>query len=105
MQTLKYFILFISFFATSHINAQENQIVIDEFENDKLVKALNSVEKLSVNREKYLSVKIYRLDNGSGRGNSPSCEVSHNLLIATSAFDEAPEQHLLEIGEFITLLL
>ena len=83
------------------MNAQEGQIVVNEFENDKLVKALNNAEKLSANREKYLSVKIYRLDNGSGSGNSASCEVSHNLLIATSGFGEAPEQHLFEIGEFI----
>jgi len=83
------------------MNAQKDQIIINEFENDKLIKALNNAEKLSENREKYLSVKIYRLDNGSGSGNSPTCEVSHNLLIATSGSGEAPEQHLFEIGEFI----
>ena len=83
------------------MNAQKDQIIINEFENDKLIKALNNAEKLSENREKYLSVKIYRLDNGSGSGNSPTCEVSHNLLIATSGSGEAPEQHLFEISEFI----
>ena len=56
--------------------------------NDRLIKVLNNSELIGENRENYLSIRIYTIDNGTGSAGFESCEVSHNLLIAVSEFDE-----------------
>jgi hypothetical protein len=55
---------------------------------------------MTENMKSYLSVRIYKLDNGSSSAGYPSSEVSHNLLVAISSFDEEPEQNLFQIGPF-----
>lgn len=61
---------------------------------------MNNSELIGENSENYLSVKIYTIDNGTGSAGFESSEVSHNLLIAVSEFDEEPNQSLFEIGSF-----
>ncbi len=74
---------------------------IAKSKNDRLIKVLNNSELIGENRENYLSVRIYKIDNGSGSAGIPEGhEVSHNLLIAVSEFDEEPNQNLFEIGPF-----
>jgi len=82
------------------ISFAQNELKIDESENSRLIKVLNSSELIGKNRENYLSVRIYKTDNGSASAGFPSSEVSHNLLIAVSEFDEEPNQNLFEIGPF-----
>jgi len=82
------------------ISFSQNELKIKEFENTRLIKVLNNSELIGENRENYLSVKIYTIDNGTGSAGLESCEVSHNLLIAVSEFDEEPNQSLFEIGPF-----
>ena len=75
---------------------------IEKKTNKELIHILNSSKQLSENSENYLSVRIYEIDNGSGSTGFPeSHEVSYDLLIAVSAFDENPEQVVFEIGPFI----
>ena len=77
----------------------QNELKIEKSENVKLIKVLNNSELIGENRENYLSVRIYKIDNGSGSaGISEGHEVSHNLLIAVSEFDEKPNQNIFEIG-------
>jgi hypothetical protein len=77
----------------------QNELKIEKSENAKLIKVLNNSELIGENRENYLSVRIYKIDNGSGSAGIPEGhEVSHNLLIAVSEFDEKPNQNIFEIG-------
>jgi hypothetical protein len=79
----------------------QSDFEIKTSENDRLIKTLNSAVQIAEHRENYLSVKVFILDNGPGSGNSPSCEVSHNVLIAVSEFETAPRQNAFDIGPFI----
>ena len=78
----------------------QDKLKIEKSDNSRLIKVLNNFDLIGENRENYLSVRIYTIDNGSGSAGFESCEVSHNLLIAVSEFDEAPNQSLFEIGPF-----
>lgn len=79
---------------------EQNKLKIEKSENYRMIKVLNNSVLIGENRENYLSVRIYKTDNGSGSAGFPSSEVSHNLLIAISEFDEEPNQNLFEIGPF-----
>ncbi|MEZ2414527.1 hypothetical protein ACA086_06135 [Muriicola sp. E247] len=74
---------------------------IRKSENLQLIKALNSAKLIGENKESYLSVRVYSLDNGSISAGFDTSEVSHNLIIAVSGFDENPDQNAFEIGPFI----
>ncbi len=82
------------------ISCGQNKLKIEKSKNSRLIKVLNNSELIGENRENYLSVRIYTIDNGSGSAGFESCEVTHNLLIAVSEFDEEPNQNLFEIGPF-----
>ena len=83
------------------ISFSQNELNIKKSKNFRLIKVLNNSELIGENRENYLSVRIYKIDNGSGSAGFPEGhEVSHNLLIAVSEFDEAPNHNLFEIGPF-----
>ena len=84
----------------TQISFGQNKLKIEKSENSRLTKVLNNSELIGENRENYLSVKIYTIDNGTGSAGFESCEISHNLLIAISEFDEEPNQNLFEIGPF-----
>ena len=77
----------------------QDKLKIEKIENSRLIKILNNSELIGENRANNLSVRIYKIDNGSGSaGIAEGHEVSHNLLIAVSEFDEEPTQNLFEIG-------
>jgi|TARA_B110000196_G_scaffold51340_1_gene42156 hypothetical protein len=78
----------------------QNELKIIKSENSQLIKVLNNSNLIGENGENYLSVRIYKIDNGTGSAGFESSEVSHNLLIAVSEFDEEPNQSLFEIGAF-----
>ncbi|PKG43843.1 hypothetical protein [Psychroflexus sp. MES1-P1E] len=81
-----------------NLSCGQEKVKIITSDNTRLIKVLNNSELIGDNRESDLSVRIYKIDNGSGSGGFPSSEVSHNLLIAISEFDEEPNQNLYEIG-------
>ena len=78
----------------------QNELKIIKSENSQLIKVLNNSNLIGENGENYLSVRIYKIDNGTGSAGFESSEVSHNLLIAVSEFDEEPNKSLFEIGAF-----
>jgi len=82
------------------ISFGQNELKIEKYENSRVIKVLNNSELIGENIENYLSVRIYIIDNGTGSAGFESREVSHNLLIAVSEFDEAPNQSVFEIGPF-----
>ena len=79
----------------------QKEMVIKKSEDISLIRALNSSELLSENREPWLVVRIYRQDNGIASAGFPSSEVSFNLLVAVSEHDDAPRQALFEAGPFL----
>ena len=80
----------------------QSELKISQSDNSRLIKVLNNSELIGENRENWLAVRVYKIDNGSGSaGFEEGHEVSHNLLIAVSEFDEEPDQSLFEIGPFI----
>jgi len=78
----------------------QQELKIKKLQNESLIKVLNNSQLIAENRENWISVRIYKVDNGSRSAGFESGEVSHNLLIAISRFDENPEQNLFEIGPF-----
>lgn len=88
-------------FAPMYLMHGQPDFKIQKSGNERLIKALNNAEQIAKNNENYLSVRVYKLDNGPGSAESESCEVSHNILVAVSEFDTAPMQNVFEIGPFI----
>ncbi len=78
----------------------QNKLKILKYENSQLIKILNNSKLIGEDSDNWLSVRIYTINNGTGSAGFESCEVSHNLLIAVSEFDEEPNQSLFEIGPF-----
>jgi len=79
----------------------QDKLKIEKSENSRLIEVLNNSELIGENRANNLSIRIYKIDNGSGSaGIAEGHEVSHNILIAVSEFDEEPNQNLFEIGPF-----
>ncbi len=79
----------------------QNELKVLKSDDSKLIKVLNNSRLIGENSENSLSVRVYEIDNGSGSsGFAEGHEVSHNLFIAVSEFDEQPLQNLFEIGPF-----
>ena len=88
-------------FCLVQISCGQDKLNIEKSENSRLIKVSNNSELIGEDRENNLSVRVYIIDNGSGSaGIEEGHEVSHNLLIAVSEFDEEPNQNLFEIGPF-----
>ena len=82
------------------ISFSQNKLKIAKSENSRIIKVLNNSELIEENSANNLSVRIYTINNGTGSAGFENSEVSHNLLIAVSEFDEEPNQSLFEIGPF-----
>jgi len=52
------------------ISFGQNELKIKKSKNYRLIKVLNNSELIGENRENYLSVKIYSIDNGTGSADS-----------------------------------
>lgn len=74
---------------------------ISSSSNADLVKLLNNLKLLSENNEAYLSVRIYKSPNPEGSAPNSCCEISHDLYVAVSAFDEDPEQNLFILSSLL----
>jgi len=77
-----------------------SQISFGQIGQLKIKKSDNSL-LIGENRDNYLSIIIYTIDNPSGSsGFEEGHEISYNLLVAVSEFDEEPNQNLFDIGDF-----
>tara|TARA_R110002051_G_scaffold80265_5_gene144105 strand:- start:90 stop:452 length:363 start_codon:yes stop_codon:yes gene_type:complete len=75
---------------------------ISQSDNFRLIKVLNNSNLIAEYRGNWIAVRVYKTDNGSdSAGLTVGHEVSHNLLIAVSEFDENPNQNVFEIGPFL----
>jgi len=80
------------------ISFGQNKLKIKKSENFRLSQVLNNSELIEENRENYLAVRIYKIENETGSTQFLNSEITHNLLVAVSEFDEEPNQSLFEIG-------
>ena len=85
----------------SYTSLAQEEISIEASENADLIKVLNSAQLIAENKTPYLALRIYEIDNGTASAGYPSSEVTHDLLIAVSSFDEEPQQNLFRAGPFI----
>jgi hypothetical protein len=97
---IKWILLFLCTLCLVKTTCGQSDLKISQSDNLRLVQVLNNSDLIVENREKGISVRIYAIDNGSGSAGFESGEVSHNLLIAVSEFDEYPNQNVFEIGPF-----
>lgn len=97
---MKYTLVLLFTICFVNITCGQDKLKIKTSKNTRLIKVLNSSELISENRKEWLSARIYKIDNGTASAGLPSSEVSHNLLVAVSEFDEEPNQNLFEIGPF-----
>ena len=77
----------------SILSAQE-ELIFKQITDDKQVKLFNRIELLAQKNFDTLAVRIHAIDNESGSAGFPNCEVSTNIYIAISGFDEFPDQNL-----------
>ena len=100
MKTRLTFIVVISIL-TLNISCGQEKLEINKINDSSLIKILNNSELLSETETELFKARIYQLDNGTGSAGFETSEVSHNLLIAISEFDEEPKQSLFESGPFL----
>lgn len=98
---MKYIIIgILNLFGLFQLGAQTNVEIIQS-KNSSLIQALNRAEIIAENREPWLMVRIYRVDNGIGSAGFSSSEVSHSILVAVSEIDDAPQEELFIAGPFL----
>jgi hypothetical protein len=70
--------------------------------DQSLVTLLNNVETFTVASDDNAAVRVYKVSNPSGSAHMPGTdEVSHRFLIAVSTIDDAPEEYLYNVGDFL----
>ncbi|GAB5525104.1 MAG: hypothetical protein Roseis2KO_29760 [Roseivirga sp.] len=98
---LKYLFLLTCFFLVNFSLRAQNDLEVTQVRSSKLVELLNNVEFIHRGRTEHYIIRLYKLHNGAGSAGFRNGEVSHNLYVAISEFDEAPDQNLFEIGPFL----
>ena len=79
---------------------KKDEISIEKIENHEIQELLNGLEILKEFKTTELSVRIIALGNLPGSAGFANGEITHDLFIAVSEFDELPEQNLFRISEF-----
>lgn len=100
-KTLKYLLLVICSFLFHFGLSAQSDLEIERVRSSKLVEILNNIEFLERGRTENHIIRLYKLHNGTGSAGFRSGEVSYNLYVAISKFDETPDQNLFEIGPFL----
>ncbi len=100
-KTPKY-LLFVTCFFLLHFGlSAQSDLEIERVRSSKLVEILNNVEFIQRGRTDNYIIRLYKLHNGAGSAGFRNGEVSYNLYVAISEFDEEPNQNLFEIGPFL----
>nr|WKN35224.1 hypothetical protein K4G66_22865 [Tunicatimonas sp. TK19036] len=80
--------------------AYGQDIEINKVEEYDLVYLINGIKELSNEQTDDLSLRMFSIANLPGSAGNASGEVTHDLLIAVSEYDEAPNQSLFRISSF-----
>jgi hypothetical protein len=91
--------ILILFIATNSAFSQPN-VSIKKIKEEKLIRILNDVEFLSSIKTDNLNIRVYKVGNSPGSAGFQNGEITHDLYIAVSGFDEFPKQNLFELGPY-----
>ncbi len=74
------------------------EVVFEKVENFKTIKLLNDFSLLKEFKTEQLIVKIISINNFPGSADGPNGEISNDIYIAVSEFDEYPNQNLFKLS-------
>ncbi len=80
------------------VNENNGQTSIQKEDNYELIKLLNDLTHLKRYRTNELMLTVFETHNPHGSAGFNSGEVTSNILIAVSEYDELPEQSLFRIN-------
>lgn len=79
---------------------------VERIENESLLKVLPFIESFSSVRTDEMIIATFVVNNGTGSAHLPeSDEVSYNILLTVSGYDEQPDSKLFSVGPFINPIL
>lgn len=87
-------------FIVSNCAFSQSNVNIEKIEEDNLIRILNKVKFLSSINTDNLNIRVYIIGNSPGSAGYPNGEITHDLFIAVSEFDEFPRQNLFELGPY-----
>ncbi len=93
-------ILTVLLVAITHFAMAQTQKNIAQVSDAALVNVFNNATLMAADTSDYLLVKLYKVSNPTGSAEQPSSEVSHDVMVAVSAYDENPKQSLFNVGTF-----
>jgi hypothetical protein len=67
---------------------------IEQVKENEIINIFNQVELLKEFKTENLSIRVFQLGNEPGSADLNSGEITHNIYIAVSEFDEFPNQSL-----------
>lgn len=78
------------------------QVKSTEIKDYNLMYALNNIDTVMIRSNNEIYVRLYKISNPFGSAHMPETdEISNRYLIAVSEPDDAPEQHLYNVGDFL----
>jgi hypothetical protein len=78
----------------------QSNLKTEKVEDGRLIKVLNELTFFTEKKTRQLSIRVFTVGNESGSAGFGSCEITHQIYIATSECGELPEQNLFVIGPF-----
>lgn len=99
---MKSIIVIIAFFFNVTCFAQKT-VQIERISENDIVKIFNQVELLKEFKTENLAIRVFQLGNEPGSAGFNSGEITHNVYIAVSEFDEFPNQSLFCIKNLYAL--
>src|SRR5690606_32384233 len=98
---MKTLILLVLLSITANI-AYPQKIEVKKISDKNLIDILFSAEDLVIKKANAMRISLFTINNGSGSANLPeSDEVSFNIIVIVSSYDENPEAHAYSLGPFI----
>ena len=76
----------------------QTELKVTKIKDEQLTKILNNIQMLTEKKTNELSICVFKVGNPSGSAGKESCEITHNLYIAVSEYDEYPAQNLFVFG-------
>lgn len=71
---------------------------IQKLEDQNLIRILNKAILLTEKKTTNISIRVFKVGNQSGSAGLANSEITHNLYIAVSEYDELPSQSLFTFG-------
>lgn len=98
---MKTFLIIIFLFTSIIVRGQQYPKKIIEITDDSVVKVLGRIENFMVKQGKQFRISFFVISNGSGSANiSQGDEISENIIISVTEYDEYPINRVFNVGTF-----